>query len=113
MSTKIRGALEERVRRMIHGRFPRGLGPRARTGLRKAAHADCEDAVATGFEKLVAKGRTMENPEGYVTTVAQNALRPRPGHSFLGLSFGVLFSWAPRSCGAWSAGTAPRARLRR
>lgn len=35
-----------------------------------ANHADYEEAIATGFEKLVAAGRAMESPRGFVTTVA-------------------------------------------
>ncbi len=55
-------------------RFPEGLIRALRGKFSSAAYADCEDAVSTGFEKLVAKGPT-HNPEGYVTTTAVNALK--------------------------------------
>jgi hypothetical protein len=36
---------------------------------------DFEDAVAIGFEKLVRRDEALENPRGYVTAVAANAMR--------------------------------------
>jgi hypothetical protein len=75
MSTKPERDLEDRVEDMVRDRFPEGLIRVLERGFPAATHADYEDAVATGFEKLVVAGRTMENPEGYVTTVAQNVMK--------------------------------------
>jgi DNA-directed RNA polymerase specialized sigma24 family protein len=48
---------------MLEGQYPNGN------------HSDYEDAIATGFEKLVAAGRALENPRAFVTTVAINAMK--------------------------------------
>jgi hypothetical protein len=64
----------EEVGRMVQDRFPEGLVRVLERKFPNATYADCEDAVSTGFEKLVATNRRMENPRGYVTTVAMNAM---------------------------------------
>lgn len=60
---------------MVREKFPEGLVRALERQFPKAAHADLEDAVSTGFEKLVRAGRDMESPRGYVTTVAVNAVK--------------------------------------
>jgi len=60
---------------MVREKFPEGLVRVLEGKFPKAAHADLEDAVSTGFEKLVRVDRELENPRGFVTTVAVNALK--------------------------------------
>lgn len=67
--------LESVVEGMVKERFPEGLVRVLGGRFPRAAHADVEDAIATGFEKLLKADRPMENPRGYVTTVAVNALK--------------------------------------
>ncbi|MDP9384729.1 MAG: hypothetical protein M3P50_05790 [Actinomycetota bacterium] len=67
--------LDKVVDGMVKDKFPEGLVRVLETKFPNAAHADVEDAVATGFEKLVRADRAMDNPRGYVTTVAVNALK--------------------------------------
>lgn len=74
MSTKSTARWDEDLKEIFDEHFPEGL---VRTLAKKfpgATSADYEDAVASGFEKLAKKGPT-DNPRGYVTTVAVNALK--------------------------------------
>jgi DNA-directed RNA polymerase specialized sigma24 family protein len=76
MSTDARAHLEEAVVRMVDERFPEGLVRTLEGQFPQAAHADYEEAVSAGFEQLVRKAeRRLENPRGYVTTVAVNAMK--------------------------------------
>lgn len=75
MSMEAETRLEQEVGQMVRDRFPEGLVRLLEGGYPNGNHADYEDAVATGFEKLVAAGREMENPRGFVTTVAINAMK--------------------------------------
>jgi DNA-directed RNA polymerase specialized sigma24 family protein len=74
MPTHQKAGLEVEVQRMVDERFPEGLVRVLAKDFPSANHADYEDAVSTGFEKLVVKGPTY-NPQGYVTTVAVNAMK--------------------------------------
>jgi hypothetical protein len=67
--------LDRAVGEMVRDRFPEGLVRVLERKFPKAAHADLEDAVSTGFEKLVRAKRELENPRGFVTTVSVNALK--------------------------------------
>lgn len=73
VGTKAKPILETEVKQMFEDRFPEGLVRVLEGKFPAARHMDCEDAVATGFEKLTRKGPTT-NPRGYVTTVAINAM---------------------------------------
>lgn len=76
MSSADAGAgLDKVVDGMVKDKFPEGLARVLEAKFPNAAHADVEDAVAAGFEKLVRAEREMDNPRGYVTTVAVNALK--------------------------------------
>src|SRR4051794_28387425 len=75
MSTDAETPLDKAVDDMVREKFPEGLVRALERQFPKAAHADLEDAVSTGFEKLVRAGRDMDNPRGYVTTVAVNAVK--------------------------------------
>jgi hypothetical protein len=75
MSITARAQLEDEVQSMVDDRFPEGLVRMLAGDYPAGTHGDYEDAVATGFEKLVASERKMENPRGFVTTVAINAMR--------------------------------------
>lgn len=68
-------SLEEVVNEMVGAKFPDGLVRVLESKFPKAPHADVEDAVATGFEKLIRAKRVLDNPRGYVTTVSVNALK--------------------------------------
>lgn len=74
MSTGAETHLEQELDQMVQDRFPEGLVRVLERKYPAANHAHCEDAVSTGFEKLVKAGRAMENPRGFVTTVAINAV---------------------------------------
>lgn len=67
--------LDKVVDAMVRDKFPEGLVRVLSAKFPNAANADVEDAIATGFEKLVRADRQMDNPRGYVTTVAVNALK--------------------------------------
>jgi hypothetical protein len=75
MSTDAETPLHKAVDDMVREKFPEGLVRVLERQFPKAAHADLEDAVSTGFEKLVRAGRDIDNPRGYVTTVAVNAVK--------------------------------------
>src|SRR4051794_9727127 len=76
MSTDSMSHLEEALVRMVDERFPEGLVRTLEGQFPEAAHADYEDAVSAGFEQLVRKAeRRLENPRGYVTTVAVHAMK--------------------------------------
>src|SRR3712207_4076189 len=75
MSAEANDRLGEELDRMIQDRFPGGRARRGEGSSPAATHADCEDAVSIGFEKLVEADRALANPRGYVTTVAVNAMR--------------------------------------
>lgn len=66
--------LDKVVDGMVRDKFPEGLVRVLEKKFPNAAHADVEDAVGTAFEKLLRADREMDNPRGYVTTVAVNAL---------------------------------------
>jgi hypothetical protein len=70
MSTKGHPAAGEACEKMIREHFPEGLVRTLERRYPGASQDDYEDAVATGFEKLIATGRDIENPRGYVTTVS-------------------------------------------
>lgn len=75
MSPKAERSVEDQCRELVDDRFPEGL---VRTLGRKfptGCYDDYEDAVADGFLKLIAKGESLENPRGYITTVAANVMR--------------------------------------
>jgi DNA-directed RNA polymerase specialized sigma24 family protein len=74
MSSQSKVRLQADLRHMVDERFPEGLVRVLERRFPSANHADYEDAVSTGFEKLVVKGPT-HNPQGYVTTVAVNAMK--------------------------------------
>ncbi len=59
---------------MIDERFPEGLLRVLQARFSGSAYADCEEAISIGFEKLLLKG-AVAKPEGYVTTVAVNAMQ--------------------------------------
>jgi hypothetical protein len=75
MSTDAKTPVDKAVDDMVREKFPEGLVRALERQFPKAAHADLEDAVSTGFEKLVRVGRDMDSPRGYVTTVAVNAVK--------------------------------------
>jgi len=75
MSREAETHLEEALDRMVQERFPEGLVRALEGRFPGATYADCEDAVSMGFAQLVRADRRMDNPRGYVTTVAVNAMR--------------------------------------
>jgi DNA-directed RNA polymerase specialized sigma24 family protein len=76
MSLRAKSHLERAAERMVDERFPEGLLRTLEGRFPAATYADCEDAVSAGFEQLVRRAdRAMENPRGYVTTVAVNAMK--------------------------------------
>lgn len=75
MSAKPTTDWNEDLKQIVTGRFPEGLVRMLERRYPGASSGAYEDAVATGFEKLAKKG-PIENPKGYVTTVAKReALR--------------------------------------
>jgi hypothetical protein len=75
MSAKPTTDWNEDLNQIVTGRFPEGLVRMLELRYPGASSGDYEDAVATGFEKLAKKG-PIENPKGYVTTIAKReALR--------------------------------------
>lgn len=75
MSPKTESSVEDQCKELVTARFPEGLVRTLERKFPDGRHADYEDAVADGFVKLVAKGAPLENPRGYITTVAANAMR--------------------------------------
>jgi DNA-directed RNA polymerase specialized sigma24 family protein len=75
MGMDARDRLEEALETMLRDRFPEGLVRLLQNDFPGVAYADREDAVAIGFEKLVAADRVMDSPRGYVTAVAVNAMK--------------------------------------
>lgn len=75
MRRKTSSPVEDQCRELIDERFPEGLVRTLERKFPTGRLQDCEDAVAHGFVKLLAKGQTLENPRGYVTTVAVNAMK--------------------------------------
>jgi DNA-directed RNA polymerase specialized sigma24 family protein len=67
--------IEAQCERLVRDRFPEGLLGVLRKNFPAGRYQDYEDAIGRGFEKLVEKGVPLENPRGYVTTVAINAMR--------------------------------------
>lgn len=98
---------------MVHDRFPDGLVRMLEGEYPNGNHADYEDAVATGFEKLVETNRVIENPRGFVTTVAVNAmkrmLRRAAFQHLAGQSEDEPDELLDRQIGEWSDPTAERA----
>lgn len=76
MSTAAKAHLGDEVDRMIDERFPEGLVRTLEGKFPNGQPADYEDAVSTGFLQLVLKPEMCDdNPRGYVTTVAVNAMK--------------------------------------
>lgn len=73
-STEANDRLEEELDEMVRDRFPEGLVPTLGGEVLHRDHADCEDAVSIGFQKLIEADRAMAHPRGYVTTVAVNSM---------------------------------------
>src|SRR3954447_18026962 len=74
MSTEANARLEKELDQMVQDRFPEGLVRTLEGKFPAATHADYEDAVSIGFQKLVEADRALANPRGYVTTVAVNSM---------------------------------------
>jgi DNA-directed RNA polymerase specialized sigma24 family protein len=55
-------------------RFPDGLVRGLEAKFKGGRTHDFEDAVAVGFEKLAKRQKALDNPRGYVTAVATNAM---------------------------------------
>ncbi len=75
MSEEVTESTEEQVERLVRARYPEGVIRQLERRFPAAAAADCEDAVSTGFEKLLCREGPLQSPEGYVTTVAQNVMK--------------------------------------
>lgn len=75
MTLKSKDQIEAQCEGMVRDRFPEGLLAVLRKKFPAGQYQDYEDAIARGFEKLIEKGAPLENPRGYVTTVATNAMR--------------------------------------
>jgi DNA-directed RNA polymerase specialized sigma24 family protein len=60
---------------LMRERFPEGLVRALEAKFNAGRTDDFEDAIAEGFAKLVRHDRALENPRGYVTAVATNAMR--------------------------------------
>jgi hypothetical protein len=75
MSADAETPMHKAVDDMIKEKFPEGLVRVLERQFPRVAHADLEDAVSTGFEKLARADRDLDNARGYVTTVAVNAVK--------------------------------------
>lgn len=75
MTPNSKDQIEAQCERLVRDRFPEGLLGVLRKNFPAGRYQDYEDAIGRGFEKLVEKGVPLENPRGYVTTVAINAMR--------------------------------------
>jgi DNA-directed RNA polymerase specialized sigma24 family protein len=74
VSTKIQSAAAAQGEELMRERFPDGLVRSLETKFEGGRVHDFEDAIAVGFEKLVKRQEAHENPHGYVTAVATNAM---------------------------------------
>ncbi|MEJ7784314.1 MAG: sigma factor [Solirubrobacteraceae bacterium] len=74
MSNDQEEPLEAQCEELVRDRFPEGLVRTLQRKFPTGRYHDFEDAVAEAFLKLVRKGRALENPRGYVTTVAVNEM---------------------------------------
>lgn len=66
---------EDQALGLAEERFPEGLTRLLEADFRGAQSVDCEDAVGEGFLRFLVKGKALENPRGYVVTVAYNYMR--------------------------------------
>ncbi|HEV2943999.1 MAG TPA: sigma-70 family RNA polymerase sigma factor [Solirubrobacteraceae bacterium] len=60
---------------LLREHFPDGLVRTLGRTFPGSRQDDCEDATSEAFAKMIRKGRALENPRGYVTTVAMNEMR--------------------------------------
>jgi DNA-directed RNA polymerase specialized sigma24 family protein len=75
VSTKIQSAGAAQGEELMRERFPDGLVRGLEAKFEGGRAHDFEDAIAVGFEKLVRRQEALDNPRGYVTAVATNAMR--------------------------------------
>jgi DNA-directed RNA polymerase specialized sigma24 family protein len=74
VSTEIHSAAAVQGEELMRERFPDGLVRTLEAKFSTGRVDDFEDAIAEAFAKLVRRKSALENPRGYVTAVATNAM---------------------------------------